>query len=133
MILTLHRLLTTQKDGTIGALRLDGEPFCWTMEPYSLGNIPGESCIPAQEYPLFPHISGRFGRTWEVGDVYGRIFIIFHPGNTARETDGCILPGYKLGDIKGVKAVVESRPAYNALIKKLEDSAPHKLIIKENY
>jgi hypothetical protein len=133
MILTLHRLLTNQKAGTIGALRLDGMPFCWTMEPYSLGNLPGASCIPAQEYPLYPYISGRYGRTWEVGDVYGRTFILFHPGNTAADTDGCILTGLKLGNLGGIPAVVESRPAFKALIKKLEDSAPHKLIIKENY
>jgi hypothetical protein len=53
-------------------------------------------------------ISPRFGRTWEVKDVPERSNILFHQGNTARDTEGCILVGGKYGVTLGDSRISDS-------------------------
>ena len=49
-----------------------------------------------------------------VRDVPGRDHILFHPGNTAADTRGCILPGTRPGRMDGRRAVLESAAAMRA-------------------
>lgn len=131
MILTLVRLDTDPINGTIGALKIDGVPVCWALEPFMYGNAPKHSAIPAQVYPIEPYESQRYGSTWEVTNVYGREYILFHAGNTIADTEGCILPGISLGAIDGLRAVMNSRLAMDIIKKALAGDITHKLIIRE--
>ena len=82
---------------TIGELFLNGERFCDTLElPYK-DNQRSISCIPAGQYKVrlrYPRESGtRNYLHLLVQDVKDRSYILFHRGNTAKDTRGCILVG----------------------------------------
>lgn len=107
MMLELLRLSET-REGTIGCLRRNGTLWLFTLElPWS-GNATGESCIPEGGYECGPHVSQKFGRTYEVLNVPGRSEILFHPGNTIKDTHGCIL----LGEYIRGPWLYESRKAF---------------------
>lgn len=86
--------------GTFGRLQI-GDWRCCTLEPAWKGNARSISCIPGGTYtmrqrqsPVVERTSnGRFPRGWEVCDVPERSYIMVHPGNWVRNTDGCILVG----------------------------------------
>ena len=82
---------------TIGELFLNGERFCDTLElPYK-DNQRSVSCIPAGEYKVrlrYPRESGtRNYLHLLVQEVKDRSYILFHRGNSAKDTRGCILVG----------------------------------------
>ena len=113
--------------GTFGTLMLDDGWACKTLEPRWLGNRRGKSCIPAGTYKLTmrdsPMVnrttSGRFLRGWEVTNVLGRTHIMIHPGNWARNSDGCILVGRNHTIINGEPGVTSSQDAFAALMEQL--------------
>lgn len=125
-------------DYTIGRFSVDGVKLCDTMEdPVRLlvdknsdgdyddageGKIKGRTAIPAGRYKVVLRYSPRFKRiTPHITGVPGFKYILIHAGNTAADTDGCILPG--LNNIKG--RVVMSRhyeDKITALIKDAIDS-----------
>lgn len=107
---------------TIGALTIDGEAFCWTMERPWMDNKKGESCIPTGEYVGEITVSQKFGRSLWLRNVPGRTEILFHAGNVATDSRGCILLGNKLGMIGGVRAVLDSRSAVAAFMDRLTAS-----------
>ena len=86
---------------------LDGNlKVVWTgssMERPWKDNKNDESCIPAGLYRLKKRVSpivdktsgGEFKEGWEVTDVQGRTFIMFHVGNYVRNSNGCVLIGTK--------------------------------------
>lgn len=89
------------KDCTLGTLTLpSGKEFA-IMERPSLDNAPNVSCIPEGTYTLKKRLSpavertsrGEFKEGWEVKDVANRSFIMFHVGNYARNSEGCLLVG----------------------------------------
>jgi hypothetical protein len=107
MNLTLKR--QPRSDGcTLGELFINGTFFCYSLEPDDQGPHPA---IPLGRYRVIITLSQRFGRRLPlVVDVPGRMGIRFHPGNTADDTDGCIL----LGNSKTENAVGQSRKALGA-------------------
>lgn len=127
----MERLLLTRghgfEMGTPGRLRLPGGFNCYTMERPWLGNKVSESCIPPGVYPLRYRNSevvrrttgGRYSKGWEVADVPGRTFIMFHPGNTIDDTEGCILPGYALSAWDGLWTVTKSRDTFDHVMRVL--------------
>ena len=102
---------------TIGKLYVDGVPFCDTLEPTDRGltssmtldeiksiKVKGKTAIPTGIYHVdLNSVSPRFkARSW--AKIYGgrvprlqgvRCFdgVLIHPGNTADDTEGCILVG----------------------------------------
>jgi hypothetical protein len=115
---------------TIGHLVVDGEWECFTIEdvvrPRGSAKIPGKTAIPAGLYELVVNISPRFSRRaghdiWlpRLVDVPGFDGILIHPGNTAEDTEGCILPGLAVGRLYGMPAVLQSRVAFDALFAKI--------------
>ena len=88
---------TFSKDSTIGELFLNGERICDTLENPWVDNQRNVSCIPEGVYPVrlrLPRESGtRDYLHLLVQEVPNRDWILFHRGNTAKDTSGCILVG----------------------------------------
>ena len=107
-------------DATIGELEIDGEFECYTLEdlPHP-EKISGITRIPAGTYSVVISWSPRFQRRLPLlMDVPGFDGIRIHPGNTAQDTEGCILVGTQAGEAM----VLNSRVAFNALFAKLEQA-----------
>ena len=121
-------------DCTIGKLSINDEFFCWTLEdPFRFNiKIPGRTCIPGGLYKLIIDLSKRFGRRMpHILDVPDFDGIRIHKGNTAEDTKGCILVGYKRTDA----SVYESGLAFDALFEKLDvadfNDEPIYILIRE--
>lgn len=94
---------------TIGILYVNGKRFCETLEDRVRdlsreAKVPGQTAIPAGTYTIDMYsISPKFrNKVW--GKLYGGIVprlqsvphfdgVLIHPGNTAADTEGCILVG----------------------------------------
>jgi Family of unknown function (DUF5675) len=106
---------------TVGELYVDGEFQCFILEdryrPAPEVKVPGATCIPPGTYPVRITHSPRFNRDLPlVCDVPGFTGVRIHPGNTAADTEGCLLPGrVRHGD-----AVAESRAAFVELFALLQ-------------
>jgi hypothetical protein len=82
---------------TIGELFLNGEFMCDTLENPELNNVRNISCIPEGQYSVRLR-TARESATRDylhllVQDVPNRDYILFHRGNSAKDTSGCILVG----------------------------------------
>lgn len=115
-MLLLQRFLSN-KSGVYGVFISNGEILCHTYELPWLGNITNKSCIPSGDYSVVKSVSPRFGDVFYLKDVPRRTSILIHPGNSALDTRGCILPG--LDVIPG--GVIHSRDAIKRLYSILPD------------
>ena len=110
---------TFTEESTLGELFINGERICDTLENPWLDNQRNISCIPEGEYPVrirLPRESAtRDYMHLLVKDVKDRDYILFHIGNTAKDTSGCILVG--LGSQQDV--VNNSRLAMDLLMKEI--------------
>ena len=100
----LHiKRIHTSDSGTFGVVcdGHHGEPFCVSLElPYK-NNEPNISCIPSGVYECLRKQSPRFGDTFEVrgGIIEGtRTHILFHKGNSIKDSKGCILLAEGFGE-----------------------------------
>jgi len=112
MNLSIHRI--TEHDGaTFGMFCVDGRPICMTLELAWRNNEPWVSCIPPGHYAVKTgHQSPTFGWTWRVVDTPGRSDILFHAGNTAADTKGCILLGKAIAEFDGTLGISRSRDSF---------------------
>ena len=110
---------TFSKESVIGELFINGERICDTLENPWKDNQRNISCIPEGEYPvrlrLARESASRDYLHLLVQDVPNRDYILFHRGNTAKDTSGCILVG--LGSQQDV--VNNSVLAMDLLIKEI--------------
>ena len=88
---------TFSKESTIGELFINGERICDTLENSWQDNQRNISCIPEGVYPVRLRLP-RESATRDylhllVEDVENRSYILFHRGNSAKDTRGCILVG----------------------------------------
>ena len=88
---------TFSDKSTIGELFINGERFCDTLENPWINNKKNVSCIPRGEYKVRLRLA-RESATRDylhllVEDVENRSYILFHIGNTPKDTSGCILLG----------------------------------------
>ena len=136
MKLTLKRI--ARKEGyTIGRLYIDDnpKPFCDTLEDRDRGleqampldmikriKVKGETAIPTGTYELsMRHISPKYSRKKAfafTGGVMPRLLnvpgyegVLIHSGNTAADSEGCIL----VGENKAVGKVLNSMATFKAL------------------
>ena len=128
---------------TIGRLMIDGVQFCNILEDRDRGlnqtdsvaqilarKVPGETAIPTGEYEIAMGIvSPKYafvtwyrnlcgGKMPRLLNVPGFDGILIHPGNTALDCTGCLLPGYNTK--KG--QVTSSREVFQQLYKKMKDA-----------
>ncbi len=115
--LKLVRLEKSPVEGVFGALLINNNLFCVTLELPDNGNKPKVSCIPAGTYKVAPFNSPKFGKTWQVTGVPNRNYILFHAGNTVADIEGCILLGEKFGKLKGRRAILNSAVTFTNFLK----------------
>lgn len=117
MKLTLKRDPSSAKS-TIGELLYNGIYQCWTLEDIErTEKVDGKTAIPKGTYEVVISYSNRFKRQLPLLlNVPNFSGVRIHSGNTAQDTEGCILVGNK----KGTDRVSESRAAFNALFAKME-------------
>ena len=88
---------TFTEESTLGELFVNGERFCDTLELPYRDNRRSISCIPIGRYKVrmrYPRESAtRDYLHLLVQDVPNRDYILFHRGNTSKDTRGCILVG----------------------------------------
>lgn len=129
----LIRMESTEH-GTIGALTIDGECICWTLERPWKDNQRKVSCIPPGHYIAERHHSPSKGMTFRIKDVPGRSEILFHSGNTITDTEGCILLGSQVGFLTpDSRAVLNSQLTMSLFMSRLKGEAEVNLTIKEVY
>jgi hypothetical protein len=96
-------------DYTIGKLYIDGHYFCDTLEDTvrpTGKKVAGKTAIPAGDYKVIKSYSPRFKKVLpEILNVPNFTGVRIHAGNTAKDTDGCVLLG--LNKTKG--AVLDSQ------------------------
>jgi hypothetical protein len=119
MELDLKRMWLTDTS-TIGELFIDGAFECFTLEdryrPPPAPKVPRATAIPIGRYHVVITMSQRFGVEMPLLlAVPGFQGIRIHPGNTAADTEGCLLVGRQ----RDVNRVLESRAAYDVLFAKL--------------
>jgi hypothetical protein len=104
---------------TIGNLYLNGEWLCDTLELPYLDNQRSISCIPAGQYKVrlrtAKESASRDYLHLLVKDVKDRSYILFHIGNSAKDTRGCVLVG--IGTEQDF--VKNSRLAMELLVKEI--------------
>ena len=105
------RRVCYREDCTFGVLLMDNRPIMVTLEDPWINNEKFKSCIPNGKYTVIGHNSSKYPNTWEVTHVPDRDAILIHVGNTAKDTNGCILVGRRFGMLGGVPAIFDSRHA----------------------
>lgn len=114
---------------TVGVMYVDGQRLCETLEDKDRGltdsmtpediskiKVKGATAIPAGRYPVELTWSNRFKKKMPlVENVKGFSGIRIHSGNTADDTEGCIL----VGESKQRGMVLNSRKWYSELLTRI--------------
>lgn len=138
----------TAKDYTIGTLSIDGVPFCDTLEPTDRGlkssmtlqeikanKVKGKTAIPTGVYHIdmntvSPRLKNKSyakpygGRVPRLQGVKGFDGVLIHPGNTADDTEGCILVGRNTE----VGKLTDSKATYCKLFEMMDAVNEHIII-----
>lgn len=99
---------------TIGKLFIDGEYLCDTLEQ-KVRNVIFGSAVEFGTYQVNLVWSPKFGRYMLRVEVPHRYGILFHAGNSVKDTVGCIL----LGENKEVGRLINSRKYIDILRTKV--------------
>lgn len=118
MEMTLRRQPSFE-GATLGVLFIDGVRFCDTLEDVVRPEgekVPGRTAIPAGRYRITVTRSNRFQCLMPLlCGVPGFEGIRIHSGNTAADTEGCIL----VGTAANARTIVDSRVAFAPLFDKI--------------
>lgn len=139
MRLTLRRI-ANKKDYCIGRLYINGVYFCDTLEDTDRGlddtmteedikemKVYGQTAIPTGIYTVLLTYSPKYKKVMPlINNVKGYSGIRIHSGNTAKDTEGCLL----VGKNTKVGMVTDSRNTYNALFKRLQQKGSNKITIE---
>jgi hypothetical protein len=127
MELMVNRDVFTE-DSSLGQLFIDDEFECYTLEDKfrevegelpEVWKVKGETAIPLGRYEVQLLLSPRFGFvTPHLLNVPGFSEIEMHPGNTDKDTEGCILVGTQ----RDADSLSNSRIAFGALMEKLSST-----------
>ena len=99
-------------------LFIDGEFFCYTLEDVVREQkIYGKTAIPYGKYEVVITYSPRFQKNMPLlKNVPNFEGVRIHTGNTANDTEGCIL----VGKSKGYDFIGGSRNAFNELMERIK-------------
>jgi hypothetical protein len=116
-------------DSTIGTLYVNDQFECYTLEDVERPvKIKGKTAIPAGRYEVVINQSQRFGRLLPLFlNVPNFEGVRIHPGNTAADTEGCIL----VGETKGEGSIGQSKVAFERLFNKLKAASETEKIFIE--
>ncbi len=125
MKITVQRDIFTDKS-TTSKIYIDDQFFCYGLEDVDRKlecnpecKVYGETAIPRGTYKVTIDFSNRFQTLMpHVLDVPGFEGIRIHPGNTDKQTHGCLLPG----TIRKDNFIGNSKIAYAKLIDMIEDA-----------
>ena len=111
---------------TVGDLYTDGVWACFSLEDRvrpAGEKVHGETAIPEGEYQLLITPSPRFKRRLPllIG-VPGFDGIRIHPGNSHRDTEGCILVGEGVNQFSTEPMLTKSVSAFNRLFEMLDEA-----------
>lgn len=120
MNIALKRVARTP-DATYGVLLIGGTPFAVSLERPWLDNAVGKSCIPKGEYICRRVQSPKFGNTFEVTGVNGRLAILFHKGNISDNSHGCILVGEQFNFVMGKDGITGSKEGFEEFLRRTAD------------
>jgi hypothetical protein len=117
MNLKLERKIFTEQS-TIGELSVNGKFQCFTLEDKVRAvKIHGKTAIPQGIYEVVITFSDRFKKPLPLLlNVPNYAGVRIHSGNTAADTEGCIL----VGTSKAADFVGGSRVAFKALFDKIQ-------------
>ena len=132
-LVKIIRIETDPTEGTFGVMTINGVAACVTLEPYSRDNANNVSCIPTGQYICKRYSSPKYPNTFEVTGVQNRSYILFHPGNIAENSAGCILLGSEFGMLGDDHAILESSKAFNRFMKYFDNTNQFKLTIVEEF
>lgn len=121
--------VTEYNGATMGALCFNDKPEMLTLEEAWRNNETKISCIPDGKYKIKRHRSPKFGITFRVENVPERSEILFHIGNTAKDTEGCILLGQRYGNLHTEPAVLNSNKAFQTFLKVMNGIDEAELIV----
>lgn len=94
-----------------------------TLDEINKRKVKGKTAIPAGRYEVIVDRSIHFKKDLPLLlDVPGYEGIRIHPGNTAADTEGCLLPG----TVRGVDMVMNSRTAFTQLFEKIKTALSKK-------
>lgn len=118
----------SEQGATISNFYLDRDDvrwYCFMLEdeirPPGV-KIPGETAIPAGRFQVLITLSQKFKRYLPLlVSVPGFDGIRIHPGNTAADTRGCLLPGFTRDE----DSIRRSRDAFDALMNYIATITGH--------
>lgn len=124
MIVRLQRL-QAYSNYTLGALYIDNVLMCFVLEDEPRAEkVKEKTRIPAGVYPIKLRTIGTI-HNWlnksfdfhigslHITDVPGFQYILIHPGNTDKDTMGCLLPGYQ--HVCNQNFIGQSTKAYSSI------------------
>lgn len=124
MKLELKRDTFTDKT-TIGKLYVDGIEYAHTLEDRDRkledGGIKvyGETCVPRGTYEINIDWSNKYNKFMpHILNVPQFEGIRIHPGNYAKDTEGCIL----VGKTRGIDFIGDSRAVFENLFEEMENA-----------
>ncbi|WP_025041579.1 DUF5675 family protein [Nitrosospira briensis] len=117
------------EESTIGELSVNGVFECYTLEDKVRPvKIAGKTAIPSGRYEVIINFSQRFQKQLPLLlNVPNYEGVRIHSGNTAANTEGCIL----VGETKTDNFIGESRWAFNRLFEKLKIASETEKIFLE--
>lgn len=123
MKLELIRKIKTE-ESTVGVLFVDGIMECFTLEDVERKEkIFGKTAIPVGTYEVGISYSNRFKRDLPIlYNVSGYEGVRIHAGNTAEDTEGCIL----VGTTSARNKILNSRIAFSKLFDKIKLAVANK-------
>ncbi len=138
MRLRLKRI-AKKKGYTIGRLYINGKRFCDVLEDEDRGlsdvmtedeirsiKVKGETAIPVGIYKVILNYSPKFKCVMPlITNVKGYSGVRIHSGNSAKDTEGCLL----VGKNTIVGRLTDSRNTYEALFKRLQQKGSNDITI----
>lgn len=123
------------RNSTLSKLSVDGKHFCYVLQDADRGlvssmpldeilakKVKGSTAIPEGKYEVVDVMSPRFKRKLpRLVNVPGFAGILIHPGNTHKDTEGCLLPGESYQASADEWIVTSSRDAFNRLYAVIQE------------